>query len=340
MKLRPLFVIEVSFILLSAGLSVHGQEYHPISGLQIVPEYPVDSGEVSIVCHAIFPNSDVYLDSTHIVNNPGNDTILIDACYSTGDLTMPGTSVDTFSLGCPGPGEYTVRFRSLENVHLNGELVTDIVFLDLRVYDESSFSFRIDSLSLRPVEPDTLHHLSLTVYTTFVNLDERLDSVDFDTGDFMNVRMYYSTQPGSGTHQRTDEVDFSLQTPGNLEMAILAINTSALGNVWEVHDTARLNMNLPDTPVQTVGSSHVSTSFKVYPNPANSFILVSFETETDPSWCIDLYTPDGRKIVHHQVRNNPLRIETNTCPPGIYTLVIASDRKIIGIEKVIVSGAE
>ena len=95
------------------------------------------------------------------------------------------------------------------------------------------------------------------------------------------------------------------------------------------------SINDLSTSIETVEST---TSFKHFPNPASDLLYLEFESLTIPAE-LTLYTLDGKAVLNksiQQTTNEPLAIDINHLPSGMYLISLLTDDGQIVNDKVVI----
>ena len=87
-------------------------------------------------------------------------------------------------------------------------------------------------------------------------------------------------------------------------------------------------------PLATDASEN-STSFRVYPNPANDFLFVEAGAQTGNENAIELYDLSGRMLSSTILENDLSKVELTGLTPGFYFYRIISEGKIVSSGKVV-----
>ena len=80
----------------------------------------------------------------------------------------------------------------------------------------------------------------------------------------------------------------------------------------------------------------IGNQVKVYPNPAQSYVDLSFEYEKDNKYIFELYDAVGRKVIEKELTNGQSRIQLNRNALGVYTYKVIRNHARLQSGKLII----
>lgn len=92
------------------------------------------------------------------------------------------------------------------------------------------------------------------------------------------------------------------------------------------------------SPLIVTGISNIETvnNLKVYPNPADDFIHISFEDNTYSNYFINIYDIQGKLLKSEKLESNKSMICISDLKSGAYIFRIADNEKVLKISKLII----
>jgi hypothetical protein len=194
---------------------------------------------------------------------------------------------------------------------------TTTITSDTSEFSDGSFRFNYHNSSsckwkLLPEKGDTL-----TIY--FRSFDTE---PDFDVLKIYDLDTQSLLASISG-HYDEGALPEPVVSPGGKMLLVFTTNSSVSGKGWEIY-----------YPKSTLGISENSIhDLKIYPNPANDFVNVSFYNEKSKEATIDFYSASGQLLKSENYRVSPgffnASIGTESLPNGLYLLRIATDREVL-----------
>jgi hypothetical protein len=156
------------------------------------------------------------------------------------------------------------------------------------------------------------------------------------------LRVYYKSSTDGGLNWGPD----TKLTDGlyDSERAFIAISDSQVNVVWS--DTRdgyyAIYYKRDPTGNVTVGTeeklkSNSGNRGHVSPNPASTSIRVRFNSESNDNSFLSIRNIFGEELVHKKNQTGESDIDISNLPNGIYFTTIISDKKILSLEKMIIS---
>jgi hypothetical protein len=301
-------------------------DYHnPLScSWLLMPQDDVDSVSSITITFDSFTTS---TGDSVIIYDGGLETSPVLGSFSGTSLPLSLTSTGNIVL---------IRFKAISGLAAPGWALTyttkiptwcsgtNTITADTAEFSDGSFRFNYHNSSsckwkLLPESGDTL-----TIY--FRSFDTE---PDFDVLKIYDLETQALLASISGHYDESSPPE-PVTSPGGKMLLVFTANSSVTGEGWEIY-----------YPKSTLGINENSIhGLKIYPNPADDVVSVSFYNEKSREVTICLYSSSGHMLKSENYRISPgvfdASVGTETLPDGLYLLRIATDREVL-LKKIIVS---
>jgi hypothetical protein len=136
------------------------------------------------------------------------------------------------------------------------------------------------------------------------------------------------------------EALMQLSTSGEDKPAALSRNLLLSAGLTEYEEPIKLDDGLKTMPVYKPGIQAVqSQKLKVYPNPANTFVTVSWNAPGQGNTTLVIHDANGRKVLTRQLQglHNETIVDINGFVQGTYTVSLSQGGKIIATETLVIA---
>jgi hypothetical protein len=92
-----------------------------------------------------------------------------------------------------------------------------------------------------------------------------------------------------------------------------------------------------DLVLSSISENFQGSSFELFPNPTSDLIYIAFESDSDYS--VRIYNGLGQIVIEEEIKqkSSNAKIKTVSLSPGIYSVIIKEDNRLVGIKKLVVT---
>jgi hypothetical protein len=110
-------------------------------------------------------------------------------------------------------------------------------------------------------------------------------------------------------------------------------------NTNEIYQAAIDTISLSTGTDNPPNGNLLQKSFMIYPNPANSKVMVKFAREMQEDVAVELYNPVGKLLYSTRFPSNTDLgvIPVDDLPDGFYLLRLVSRQHLLGTERILIS---
>jgi hypothetical protein len=89
--------------------------------------------------------------------------------------------------------------------------------------------------------------------------------------------------------------------------------------------------------LSSISENFQGSSFELFPNPTSDLIYIAFESDSDYS--VRIYNGLGQIVIEEEIKqkSSNAKIKTVSLSPGIYSVIIKEDNRLVGIKKLVVT---
>jgi hypothetical protein len=113
------------------------------------------------------------------------------------------------------------------------------------------------------------------------------------------------------------------------------ISENINNNSLQAHSVENDIKSANNSSVEISVNSLESNDFKLYPNPANSFVNVDYEFLPENGIIIEILDINGKKVHSQTAQQTSNRLDINYLKPGMY-IIRSTNGKSVNVKKLIV----
>ncbi|MDY0103087.1 MAG: T9SS type A sorting domain-containing protein [Lentimicrobium sp.] len=240
--------------------------------------------------------------------------------------------------------EVLVNFATLCNLYANDTLHTwqsDTMGVLLAGANTPGTRYQLAFWQLFKGNPGTAQQVMGNIPSEFT-LDAGEQALHNRYAGLLNELIAFDNNPEMLLEPGTDiyEALMQLSASGEDKPAALSRNLLLSAGLTEYEEPIKLDDGLKTMPVYKPGVQAVqSQKLKVYPNPANTFVTVSWNAPGQGNTTLVIHDANGRKVLTRQLQglHNETIIDITGFVQGTYTVSLTQGGKTIATETLVIA---